>query len=257
MTTAAPDLHVFWQPGCTSCLRTKEFLTRHGVAFVSRNILEDDSAIAELARLGLRQVPIVTRGDEWVDGQVLKDVARIAGIDYGGGRTLTVDELRERLDTILDGAQRFLAQVPEADLETLLPDRPRAYADLAYHIFNIPDAFLEHEAGIALVYDAYNRVAAPGRRGAAALAAYGRDVQRRLDEWFDGAGRARDWSAPADVYYGRQTMHEFLERTTWHAGQHTRQLQWVLEQRGIVPDGPLGPETWADLPMPQQVWDPA
>src|SRR4029453_13489549 len=34
--SAKPEpLMVYWQPGCTGCLRTKEFLTNHGVPFVS------------------------------------------------------------------------------------------------------------------------------------------------------------------------------------------------------------------------------
>ncbi len=63
-----------------------------------------------------------------------------------------------------------------------------------------------------------------------------------MSAWFDGPGRTRDWSARADVYYGEQTMHEFLERTVWHAGQHVRQFMWVLEGLGIAPDRPLGRE---------------
>jgi len=98
-------------------------------------------------------------------------------------------------------------------------------------------------------------VPAPGARDKAALAALGRDVRARLDAWFEGPGRQADWNARAEVYYGEQTLQQFLERTTWHAGQHTRQLMWVLEGLGIAPDRPLGPETFAGLPMPEKVWD--
>jgi glutaredoxin len=248
-------ISVYWQPGCTSCLRTKEFLTRHGVTFISRNVLEDATAFSELARFGLKQVPIVTRGDEWADGQVLRDVARIAGITFGGPKLLPVPELGKRLDAILRGAERLLGQLPEQELKTQLPNRPRSYAELAFHIFNIADAFLEHEAGIRLTFDAYNRVPPPDMQNSIALAAYGQDVRRRLDAWFAEAGAARDWTAKADVYYGAQTMHEFLERTTWHAGQHTRQLMWVLKRSGVEPQQPLGPEIFEGLPMPQNVWD--
>jgi len=31
----ASVIKAYWQPGCTSCLRMKEFLTKHGVTFVS------------------------------------------------------------------------------------------------------------------------------------------------------------------------------------------------------------------------------
>src|SRR5262249_36294521 len=85
-TTIAP----YWQPGCTSCLRMREFLARHGVPFISRNVLEDEEGVAELAALGLRTVPIVRRGTDWANGQVLRDVARVAGIPWGGATMLPV-----------------------------------------------------------------------------------------------------------------------------------------------------------------------
>ena len=250
------EISVYWQTGCTACLRTKEFLTRHKVPFRSRNVLEDPTAFDELVRFGLRQVPIVTRGNQWANGQVLADVARVAGIALEGQSMFPVDELRRRLNAILAGAERYVAQIPEEKLPTLLPKRPRSYANLAYHIFNIADAFAEHGEGIPLVYESYDRTAAPDRQTRAHLVAYGRDVQRRVNAWFDGPGRTADWTARANVYYGEQTLHQFLERTTWHAGQHTRQLMWVLEGLlGIAPDRPLPDETFKGLPMPTKVWD--
>jgi glutaredoxin len=257
MTMNSDEIKVYWQPGCTSCLRTKEFLTKHGVSFVSRNVLADTAAAEELAALGLRQVPVVARGRTWADGQVLVDVARLVGIPYGITAILPVRELGRRLDEILAAAGRFILQVPATDLATHVPNRPRSYADLAFHIFNIADAFLEHHAGIALEFDAYNRVPPKGWVHEH-LAAYGTETRRRMAHWFVTEGQHVDWQAPARVYYGRQSRHEFLQRTTWHAGQHARQLMWLLEEHlGIVPDGRLGPDMWANLPMPAAIWDPA
>ena len=249
------QIRVYWQTGCTSCLRTKEFLTRHGVSFQSRDVLNDETAFEELASFGLRQVPIVTRGREWANGQVLADIARLAGIPWGEQKLLPVPELRRRLFAVLEGADRFFGQLPEGAIGTLLPNRPRSYADLTYHIFNIADAFLEEADRIPLTFDSYNRVPPPGMGGQAAILAYGLDVRKRLAAWFDGPGRLVDWNGRAEVYYGEQTRHQFLERTTWHAGQHVRQLAWVLDGMGIVPDRKLGPETFKDLPMPEKVWD--
>jgi glutaredoxin len=249
-------IEVYWQPGCTSCLRTKEFLTKRGVPFVSRNVLTDASAMDDLLRRGLRQVPIVTRGTAHADGQVLADVARLVGITYGATPMLPVAELQRRLDVILAATGRFIAQVAAEHLPTLLPNRPRSYGDLAFHIINIGDAFLEHDAGIPLEFDAYNRTA-PNGWGHVHLTAFGAETRRRLDTWFERHAKSKDWSATATVYYGRQTLHEFLERTTWHAGQHTRQLMWVLaEHLHVTPNQPLGDEMWKDLPMPASIWDP-
>ena len=64
------------------------------------------------------------------------------------------------------------------------------------------------------------------------------------------------WADKASVYYGDVSRHEFLERTTWHAGQHSRQLMWVLQDKfRIAPDGPIPADTWIGLPMPDKVWD--
>ena len=63
----------------------------------------------------------------------------------------------------------------------------------------------------------------------AELLAYHAHVRGRLESWWHGPGRSADWTRKADVYYGAQTLHDYLERTTWHAGQHTRQLMWMME----------------------------
>ena len=72
--TTAPEIRAFWQPGCTSCLRMKEFLQRHGVPFTSVNVLEEKGAMEELLALGYRTVPIIRRGNESANGQVLRDL---------------------------------------------------------------------------------------------------------------------------------------------------------------------------------------
>lgn len=253
-----PDaIRVYWMTGCSSCLRTKEFLQKNGVPFLSRNVLEDETAFQELERFGLKQVPIVTRGDAWANGQVLRDVAQLCGIAYGDVRMLPVAEMRARLDVVLAGAARFLAQMPDEALAQMLPNRPRTFAQLGWHIANIADAFLEHEDGVPLTFDSYMRVPAPEDSGREQLVAYSETMRRRMSEWFDGPGQTCDWSRRADVYYGEQTMHEFLERTVWHAGQHVRQVMWVLEGIGVTPDRPLGPKVFEGLPMPEKVWDEA
>lgn len=252
---ASAEVRVYWQPGCTSCLRTKEFLAKHGIAFVSRNVLADEAAFAELARFGLRQVPIVTRGDRWANGQVLADVARLVGIAGLNGNILAPRELERRLTLVLAAAERYFKQVPDGHLGTLLPNRPRTYSELAYHIFNVADAFVELSEGIALTFDAYNRVPPQDQRARGDILGYGRRVQSRLAGWFGKHRDSADWSARADVYYGAQSLHQFLERTTWHSMQHTRQLAWVLEGMGIEPDQALGKELFDGLPMPAKVWD--
>jgi len=252
----ASVIKVYWQPGCTSCLRMKEFLTKHGVTFVSVNVLEDKDAFAELAALGIRSVPIVRRGEDWANGQVLREVARVAGVAWGRAEIMPAAELFARLIEIQTVAQRLFAQLPDDQLANMLPRRPRNYSQLAYHIFNIADAFLEHEVEcLPLEEGVYDRVPPPEMNTKAKILAYGQDVLRRFQLWWDGLGQSTDFSRKALVYYGDVTLHEYLERTTWHCGQHVRQLVMVLDMLGIEPDRPPSKETFAGLPMPDKVWD--
>lgn len=252
----AAVVKAYWQPGCTSCLRMKEFLTRHGVPFQSINVLADPEAFAALAELGVRSVPIVQRGSDWANGQVLRDVARVAGIPWGGTAMLPVPELKSRLMTIQSAARRLFAQIPDARIGDQLPNRPRSYAQLAYHIFNIADAWLEHEAqGLPLIEGAYNRAPAPEKSGKADVLAYGAAVSRGLEEWWEKSGRTADYAQCAKVYYGEVNLHEYFERTTWHSGQHVRQMTMVLGLLGITPSNPPGQEVFEGLPMPEKIWD--
>jgi hypothetical protein len=197
---------------------------------------------------------VIARGKAWVNGQSLKAIAQFVGIDLGVIEQLPPQELARRIDMVLDGAARFFAQIPEAHLGDQLPGRPRSYAQLVWHLFNVVDAFLEHEQGIPLSAAAYSRVPPAGTTRAEILA-YGAGVRRRFAQWAKGAGTRTGWSARASVYYGEVSRHEFLERTAWHSAQHARQLMMVLGLLGIAPDRPLGKETFEGLPMPDKVWD--
>ena len=245
-------LTVFWQPGCSSCLRTKEFLAEHDVPFVSVDVLNDPDGMARLAALGVRTVPIVARGTTHVSGQILRDVADFAGIPWGH-QILPPDALKARIDTVIEGTMRFAAQLPFQHLDDLLPDRPRSYRDLACHIFQIINAFVDETEGDPLTAEKYQEPAPSHIRTVPDILFFGLQTRERFDRWWREGGH--DFNRQAQCYYGAQSLHDFLERTAWHAGQHARQLMLVLEKLGIEPDRPLTDEDFAGLPMPAEVWD--
>jgi hypothetical protein len=249
-------LKVYWQPGCSSCLKTKEFLLANGMQFESINVLEDEQGFRDLEALGLRLVPIVARGTDWANGAVFRDVARVAGFEWGGHDMLAPEALVARIDTILGAARRFAAQIPEHELDSMLPGRPRSYRQLVYHIFQIPDVFLDHvEHDAPYTYEALVSHLPPELETRADLLNYAAGVRSRLDAWWQSGGSETDFTRPGDVYYGDVSLHEVLERTAWHSGQHTRQLMLTLEKLDITPAEPLGDADFAGLPMPRNVWD--
>ena len=253
---AQAPLKVYWQPGCSSCLKTKEFLLANGMEFESINVLEDERGFRELEALGLRLVPIVARGDDWANGAVFRDVARVAGFDWEAHEMLAPEDMVARIDGILGAAHRFTGQIPEDRLDAMLPGRPRSYRQLAYHIFQIAEVFLNRvERDAPYTYEALINNVPPLLETRDDLLNYGAGVRSRLNAWWEAAGRETDFSQPGKVYYGDVTLHEVLERTGWHSGQHTRQLMLTLEKLGIAPDQPLSDADFAGLPMPRNVWD--
>jgi glutaredoxin len=242
---------VYWQPGCTSCLKTKELLRAHGIAFESVDVREDPTALARLAKLGARSVPVVTRGDEFVLGQDLDEVARFVGVGTDRHK-LPVPVLVARLMAFLDLAASYSERLPDGSLRTKLPGRERTYLDLAYHVPQIAVGFMDAALGGRLTYEHFERRPPDHIDSGLAAAVLTRSIGRAFAVWWS-ANQAR-LPVTVDTYYGVQSLHGVLERTTWHVAQHVRQLERVLELLGVVVNA-IPASLLDDLPLPADTWD--
>jgi len=248
-------LRVYWRPGCSSCVKVKEFLSQLGVDYVSVNVSAQPEAMDELRELGVRTVPVVTRGRDYVFAQALEDVSRFVGKEVRIDR-LPEDVLMRKWLVVLEAAQRHVMQIPQERLRELATEgRNRSIRDLAYHIYQIPDSFLQaiedSNPDLTAIYNAEPPVEV---RTPEDIRAYGARVTARLRRWSSASLRA--WlGRTVPTYYGERPLHELLERSTWHSAQHARQIVVVLERLGITPDGPLTAEDYAGLPMPVGVWE--
>jgi hypothetical protein len=217
-------------------------------------VLEDPTGLDELRRLGARSVPVLSRGDDYVFAQNIGHVVKFLGLDEATGPVLSPDQLIQRLDLFLGAGIRMIPQMPDAKLANEVPNRPRSYRVLGHHIFRIAETFLEVGNGATLAYERLTSRPPDAMQTTADIVAYGTDVRQRLAAWWaakpDKSGRD-----PVQTYYGPQILHEYLERSTWHVGQHVRQWVMLLGMAGIAPDRPPGDADFANLPMPSQVWD--
>jgi len=248
---------VYCQPGCSSCLKTKEFLKDNGVEFKSVNVLEDKTGFEDLQRFGVKLVPVVAKGDQWANGAVFRDVAKVAGFDYSSHKMLEPQIMADKIKKINFFARNFLDQIPEEKLDTLLPGRPRSYRQLVYHVFNIPDVFLDRvEHNKPYTYEALLSILPKEMKTKSDLADYGNRVYERFDKWWKRDGDKVDFDQPGNVYYGDVNLHEVLERTGWHSGQHVRQINLLLKEKlSINPKKSLDETIFEGLPMPKNIWD--
>ncbi|WP_158906306.1 glutaredoxin domain-containing protein [Burkholderia sp. L27(2015)] len=254
MLAADERIRVFWAPGCTSCLRVKEFLTRLEIDYESVNAASSAEHVEEMARLGARSVPIVSRGDAFVYAQSLADVASFLGLEVEVDRQLSPHELVRRVNIILPAGQRYIKQIPDDVLDVRFRNSVRLLRGIAHHVFRIVEAFVEAmETGVELSNELIMDATEAVRPGDDVLT-YGSAVLAEFNAWWV---RYPDKSCQAqmDTYFGRQSVHDVLERTTWHSAQHVRQLLLVLDTLGIAPDSPLTREDLAGLPLPEKVWE--
>jgi glutaredoxin len=248
-------LRVYWRPGCSSCVRVKEFLSGLGVDYESVNVSARPEAMDELRALGVRTVPVVARGSQFVFAQELADVSRFIGrqVEF---RRLPAPALVDKWLRVLEASQRHVAQLPPERLAArATPGRDRSIRDLAYHVFQVAEAFLEAvEHGKEDLTAIYNAPPPVAVRTSSDIQAYGAGVTARLRRWWAGV-EDRSLAGSLKTYYGAQPLHHVLERSTWHSAQHARQIIAVLEGFGIQPDGPLTAQDYAGLPLPAGLWE--
>ena len=250
-----PELKVYWRPGCSSCVKVKEYLTQQGVAFQSIDVSARPEAMKDLLAFGVKTVPVVARGGEFVFAQALEDVSRFIGRKFDSQR-LPPQQLVDKWLAVLRSAQRHAMQIPAARLgERAVESRDRSIRDLAYHVYQIPDAFLQAvENGVQDLTTTYNAPPPAGVVSTQDIQSYGKNVTAHLERWWS---QLQDKSCRQTVktYYGERPLHELLERCTWHSAQHARQIIAVLERLGVEPTGRLTTADYAGLPMPQGLWE--
>jgi hypothetical protein len=207
--------------------------------------------MSDLARLDIPIVPATILGDRFVHGWNPKALAALVGVAWVEGERLSSGELADRLDRILAATQRLMRQVPAEHLEMKAPDRDRTVRSLGFHVFRLSLAFRECRERDEFPETWLLEEPPASLIDGAAIAGYGERVREQLAEWCRRPGWCDGF---VTTYYGRQHAHELMERTTWHAAQHLRQLYWFLDRMGVTPHAPLTDDDLAGLPFPREVW---
>src|SRR5204862_5989596 len=187
-----------------SCVRVKEFLSNLGVDYESINVSARPEAMDELRELGVRTVPVVPRGREYVFAQELADVSRFLGKKVEFQR-LPVPALMEKWLNVLAAAQRHAAQIPPARLAARATEgRDRSLRDLACHVYQVADAFLQLvEHGVEDLPAIYNAPPPEHVKTPADIRAFGAGISARVERWW-GALADKSCAGTVTTYYGVQ-----------------------------------------------------
>jgi hypothetical protein len=245
-------VQAYWMPGCSSCLRMKEFISKSGRDWVAINADEDADARAELEANGY-VLPMTRLGDRWVNGVDLAAVAGLLGVPYEAPVILPAQELVDRYNLNLDAARSIITQMTDGMFAFAMPNRKRPMFDVANQVASVMRAFLgsyyddKHASGFYAKPDSVRTQ---------------QDVLKRLDDtrqlfntWWEEDGIDDPLDRVTPTYWGYPTLLEVLEREVWHTTQHIRQLEYVLKEFGVTPDLPLTEAHLAGLPLPAGIHD--
>lgn len=224
-------------------------------------MLNDPQGREQLLALGTRNLPVLARGKEFVFAQNFGKLLEFVGL-HESRALLPPAELVIRWTIIMRAAQRYLRQISDAAIQgRVIDNRDRSIRVLGHHVFRICEAFLDMVSkGIVFNNDdeAANRAPADGTcRTGTEIAIYGEEVIDQLQAWWNGLGEMSNRYCTQEIvtYYGAQSIHQLLERSTWHSAQHVRQLIAVFERLGIALDGALAAQDFAGRPMPEKLWE--
>ncbi len=217
------------------------------------NVHGNPAAQADMERLGIPLVPATVVGEQFVHGWNPGQLAALVGVPFDDTPALSPRELAETLDNILYYNQHLVTRLTAAQLALKHPERDRTLRDLAFHVFRLSAAFVDCMEQRRFLEEWLLEGAPPDVRSGDDIAAYGQQVRDRIGAWFEQAQDAV-FAGTTPTYYGEQGVHLLLERTTWHAGQHLRQVYDLLETDGSLPVSPLAVELFEGLPMPAEMW---
>ena len=219
--------------------------------------MNDPAGQARLFELGVRTVPVLARGEQYIFCQNLEDVAEFVGVQGTGHTPLPPEILFAKWLNVLRSAQRYISQISDERLAgRVIDNRDRSIRLMSHHIFRIAEAFLE--TAIDDVEYWVNNANVPPADGTctagAEIVAYGDQVIARVEAWWN---QLEDKSCRQKVrtFYGTPPVHQLFERSTWHSAQHTRQLIAVLERFDIEPNRRLSAADLAGLPLPEGLWE--
>jgi len=221
------------------------------VAFEGFDVEAQPERRSDLERFGIVRVPATIVGDRFVHGWNPKALAELVGATYSEHEPLSPAELAERLDLVLAATQRAVRQIPREHLGMRAPGRNRTVRELGYHIFRLSAAFVDTREEGHLSEHVFEERPPAEMPDGDALARYGEAVRDRIRAY---CGKPGWCDGSVSTYYGPQTAHAFMERTTWHAAQHLRQIYWFLDQMKVRADQPLTDADLEGLPFPREVW---
>lgn len=215
----------------------------------------DQQGLERLRQLGIRGVPVLFKGDEYVRGD-LRQVDALLGLAPVEGETLPPGELVDRLTRLLLTVVRLAERIPRDHWNDDTPRAGRSVLGLVHHTLRHGELFAQLATDPAAELSA-DLARTLGERPAPDLHIDGL-VERAsrtvadIRAWWD---EDADLERIVNTHLGPEPLDRILDSTSYSVAQHTRQLVSLLEEYGVSPDRALVEEEYRGIALPAAVWD--
>ena len=208
----------------------------------------------ELLAMGIKSVPVTILEDKVVIGFNPKELARLFDLSDDVA-VVDLPTMIEKYETVLTAACRTFRQLPADRWDWESPERQRTLGQFCFHLSDRPDRALNaYLVGVYANEDRGREVKnVLGDVGFEEVAQNVEDVLRRVKEALSGATLI-NLEQVLDTYMGDKTAGEMMDLALGHSVHHLKQLYEYMGMMGLAPVDPLGPEDFAGISVPTELF---
>jgi hypothetical protein len=244
----------------------KEFVDKLGVKYESKDVTAHPEYAERPEALGLR-IPSAILGRVGVAGVDLEGIARLVGVEYDAPAILSPAVLKVKYDEISAVAVALINQFPDEAFEMHVEELGRTVRALILHVVIIMRGFVVIEETNVFSdgwefmppYVSMDERRTGGSTSRETLVALALESRAALDQWWECVGFDDTFDRVVESKKKDQTtfwtLHTAFERAVWHTAQHTRQLQFILEEKlAVAPIARMSDDVLAGLPLPDGLY---
>ncbi|MED5580246.1 MAG: DinB family protein [Nitrospinota bacterium] len=232
----------------------KEFLSENGIPIENRDCTNDLEAQNELRDLGIKALPVAVSGSKIVVGFDEKKLIETFEIKKEIQEPLSAESILNLTSKVFKATKLAINQIPQEKLDWISPDRPRTLRQLTWHIYERFDLCMEAYDSESYTEDMVRRYEkeANNYKTNEEICLYGNKIENKLQGFIEE--KDRDVNKEINSYMGRITVNKLLEMALGHGVQHLRHTYHYFKMLGIIPDSPLMPEDYKDIPVPKELF---
>ena len=231
---------------------TKEFLSKHGIPFVSKNLI-DPNIIKELADRGFRTKPVT-----FVDGKAYQGYNPAVLSDALGlqGKTKEVSsttDIYRRMDRVLVAWVQAVGQIPPKWRLYKAAESGYSLRNFAHCIRHLKVTMRARDSG---TWDPKYHFGNNGwrkMRDFQHLASFADRVRVRFQRW-SSTLTSEEEDLACDGFYGPVSLSRLVEISLGYYAFHLRNLYGIMRNElGIEPQAPLDDTELLEIGVPSEV----